>query len=170
MELEIQGQKCKKYISVSSYKKRSVHISLFIGSKDKNSFRSKRPRSSVMTYVQRKVFTPTISENVHKEVNLSPFYMPKMMKSPSPVKGNRFYSSKCKVNSILFNEQPFPAEQAIKNASLANKSVTKDLNLSLNIGKIQASPQAKPVKFEASKLKSLNFKERLNFFINTLKK
>lgn len=171
MELEIQGKKCKKYISTSSYKKRSVHISLFIGGKDNNVYRNKRPRSSVMTYVQRNVFTPTLKENPSKEISLTPFYMPKMIsKSPSPVKGNRFYSSKCKVNSILYNEQPFPAEQAIKNLHLANKSVTKALNMSINIGKIQTSPLAKSFKVEASKYKPLNFKDRLNLFVKTLKK
>lgn len=143
MQLQIQGRKCHKYIVPSSYRKRSVHISLFIGKRPSSNHERMRPKSSVISYIQRKVLTPTIKDESQDKLS-SPIYMPMMLsKTPSPNK-LRFYSSKSKTQDIT--DDSIPSELALKNLNLANLNKTKILNLSLNVGKLASSPMQKLVK------------------------
>lgn len=157
MQLGIQGQKCKKHITPSSYKKKSVHVSLFIGNKDCSVFKYRRPKSSVMNYVKRKVFTPVVNENFNKDAISCPFYMPKMSKTPSPLKGNRFFYGKGRVQTALSGDVVVTAELAMKNVYLANECVTRALNRSLNIGRMQTPQFGKRKKARTGKIKVENF-------------
>lgn len=170
MQLGIQGQKCKKHITPSSYKKKSVHISLFIGNRDKSALNNRRPKSSVLKYVQRKIFTPVANDSLNKDMPNCPFYMPKMSKTPSPLKATRFFYGKARVQSAFHGEVVVPAELALKNLYLAKECVTKALNLSINIGKIQTSPNGRRKKAGTGKIKVENFQDGNSSLIHVLKK
>ncbi len=134
MQLQIQGTKCKKYIPPSSYRKRSVHISLFIGQRPSSS-KPDRPKSSVVSYIQRRLMTPSVKED-NADSCVSPIYMPKLLsKTPSPQK-LRFYSNKFKTPK--YSDQSVPAEAALKKLTMKNSSMTQALNLSINIGKFHS--------------------------------
>ena len=143
MQLQIQGRKCHKYIAPSSYRKRSVYISLFIGKRPASNHERMRPKSSVISYVQRKVLTPTVKDGSLDKLS-SPIYMPVMLSKTPPPNKLRYYSSKSRTQDSP--DVTVPSEIALKNLNIANLNKTRVLNLSLNVGRVSSSPVQKLAK------------------------
>ena len=128
------------------YRVKSIHQSLLIGEKYKEFYRPRVKR--ILKKTEKKIRGE--SKNVEdvlfpKDVPSLPVYMPKLLnRTPSPIKSTRSTFSKNKMNLLMPQLNSSPAELMLEKQKKINLLMTKVLNGSLKIEKIQSSPCPKP--------------------------
>lgn len=149
--------------------RKSIHLSLVIGEKGKEIYRTRVQK--IFNKTVKKKDCPKFIEDVlkPKEVPIIPAYMPKLLaKTPSPLKSARTNFTKNKINLFMPQFNSSPAELVLEKRKKNNLLMTKVLNNSIKIEKIQSLPLSKPENHQ-DKLKLTQYKIKLTKLIKRLK-
>lgn len=151
-----------------SFRHKSIHISLVIGEKGKEFYRTRVKKTFNKTV--KKKDSPKFIEDVlkPKEVPIIPAYMPKLLaRTPSPIKSTRTTFTKNKLNLFMPQFTSSPAELMLERRKKNNILITKVLNNSIKIEKIHSLPPTKPA-IHQDKSKLTQYKIKLNNLIKRL--
>lgn len=145
MELEIQGSKCRKYLTQLPNRKRALHISLFLNDPFCNlEWKSKRPNTSGLYIKPKKVEKPLPEFGLNSLLGTVPRKALKILsQTPSPIKTPQ---KRCKKGKGLIYSPGFvpgPSEVALAKCYEDRRQFTNTLSRSLNIEKMHFSPKGK---------------------------